>query len=162
MTTGTIIVTILLTLMILTTVIALYTIKRYYDNKEKEISISNSVKYLNIEINDEIFGLLDKLVEREFNDFIKLHPDKFDDSGNAYINEEEYKTFLSTISQRVYKHLTPAIKAKISLVYSFDTEKEQLTIILEKVGVMLAMYRARINSAVIDDTLNEKSTVDII
>ena len=56
--------------------------------REKEIEVKNSVKYLSVDITDEKFGLLDKLIDREFSDFIKLHPDKFDDSGNAYINEE--------------------------------------------------------------------------
>lgn len=139
-----------------------YVIKKHYEMREKEIEIKNSVKYLSVDITDEKFDLLDKLIDREFSDFIKLHPDKFDDSGNAYINEEEYKSFLTDITKRVHAQLTPALKANISLVYNFSTDKEQLTIILEKVGVMLAMYRAKINNAVIDDTDNLKSTTNIL
>jgi len=158
-----IIITIIISVFIVTSgTIGFYAVKKHYDIKNKELDIKNSVKYLSLEISEEKFQLLDKVIEREFNDFIKLHPDKFDDSGTAYINEIEYKDFLSQITQRVYRQITPALKANISLVYNFDTKKDQLIIILEKVGVMLAMYRAKVNSAVIDDTLNEKSTVDII
>lgn len=138
--------------------ILFYGTKRYFDTKNKMIDKKIPIEYLNIEFTDDKFSLLDKIIEREFNNYMKLHPDKFDDSGNGYMNENDYKINLDAITKRVYNSLTPALKANINLVYKFDTDKDQLTIILEKVGIMLAMYRARMNSAVIDDTLNEKTT----
>lgn len=153
-----IIISMLLISLILIAGVSFYAIKRHYDIKDKEIQNISSTRYLSIEISDEKFQLLDKIIEREFNDYVKLHPNEFDDSGNGYMNEENYNRILKDITRRIYNNITPALKANIALVYKFETEQDQLTLILEKIGVMLALYRARMNSAVIDDSMNEKTT----
>ena len=139
--------------------VGLYAVKRHYDIKEKEIENKRNSLLISTEINEEKFGLFDKIIEREFEDYVKLHPQEFDYSGEGYMNQDQYQDILKLITNRIYKALTPALIANISLVYKFDTEEERLTLILEKVGILLAVYRADMNSRMIEDEKNIKTNI---
>ena len=133
-----------------------YVTYRHYNLEELSLKSNIKSTLINVEFKDETFKLLDKVIEMNFNDYIQIHPEKFDNSGEGYMNEEQYTAILKEITQRIYKNLTPALKAQIGLVYKFDTKDDQLTLILEKVGIILAIYKADMNSKMNDEVTSMK------
>lgn len=139
-------------------ILAIYVSYRLFNIKELSIKSNIKSTLIAVEFKEETFKLLDKVIEMNFNDYLQIHPEKFDTSGEGYMNEDQYSNILKEITQRVYKNLTPALKAQIGLVYKFDTKEDQLTLILEKVGVILAIYKADMNTRMNDDTANFNTT----
>lgn len=103
-----------------------------------------------VEITDEKLELLDKLIDIEFENYIKLHPDMFDVAGNSYIKESQFKDIIVDITNAVSLRLTDTVLAQIQLTYKLDYHKI-ITLISKKVGLNLAIAAAEINNALIED-----------
>lgn len=119
------------------------TLNRIEDRKDKE-------QMLSTEISDDKLELLDKLIDIEFENYIKLHPDMFDVTGNSYIKESQFKNIIVDITNAVSLRLTDTILAQIQLTYKLDYHKI-ITLISKKVGLNLAIAAAEINNALLED-----------
>lgn len=123
--------------------------KKYLDSKK-----DNSVReyYSSLDINDDKISLLDKLIDIEFENYIKFHPDKFDITGESYIKEAEFQSIIADITAKTMLRLTPAVRENVKLVYVINGEEDYIKIIGEKVGLSLAIAASEINTALIDDS----------
>lgn len=109
--------------------------------------------YASIDVN-KCAKILDDLVEKEFNDYQKFHPEMI--AGNAYLKREDITSIISDITARVYVDITPAIHANLSLIYDIDTKEKIVNLIGEKVGILVMALAATLNSQLIDDSSNIK------
>lgn len=109
--------------------------------------INNDYKNIDVEKIDKIFN---DIVEREFNDYQRFHPDLSQDG--SYIKREEIQSIVTDITARVYTHITPAVKYNIGLIYNVDDNEKLVNLIGERVGVLVMGLAAAVNSSMIDDT----------
>ena len=116
--------------------------------KEKDTKDSES-KYRDIDI-EKIDKLFNDIIEREFNEYHKFHPELSQEG--SYIKRDEIHDIITVLTSKVYSSITPAIKYNMSLIYDVSTDDKLINLIGERVGVLVMAMAATINSTLIDDT----------
>ena len=116
---------------------------------EKKDTSNNQLEYKDIDV-VKIDKLFDDIIEREFNEYLKFHPDLSQEG--SYIKRDEIQEIVSAITARVYSTITPAIRYNIGLIYDVDTDEKLINLIGERIGVLVMAMAATINSSLIDDT----------
>ena len=106
--------------------------------------------YTSLDISDEKINILDRLVNIEFENYIRYHPDTFDLSGSSYIKESDFSGIITEITSRVCLRLTPAIKENVMLTYNLGYE-DLVRLIGEKVGLNLAIAASEVNQALLEE-----------
>ena len=127
--------------------IGLYSFYKLYRSKEIR---STREYYTTLDISDEKIVILDKLVNIEFENYIRYHPDIFDTTGNSYIKESDFSGIITEITSRICLRLTPAIKENILLTYNLGYE-DLVRLIGEKVGLNLAIAASEVNQALLEE-----------
>lgn len=125
-------------------------IDKIEERKEKENRLS-------VEITDDKLNILDKIIDIEFENYIKTHPDLFDMNGNSYIKDSQFRKIIVEITDAVAVRLTPTIMEIVQLTYKLDYQQ---TVILvgKKVGLNIAIAAAEINNTLLDE---DSTTINI-
>lgn len=118
----------------------------YFKNKQK---IDNESSYKNIDV-EKIDKIFNDIIEREFNDYQKFHPDISQEG--SYIKREEIQEMITDITTKIYKNITPALRYNIGLIYDIGTEEKLINLIGEKTGILVMAFAAVVNSTLVDDT----------
>ena len=141
-----------ITICICTAIVSLCILGTYYMNYKIDklnIEYNKEELYLSIDISS-CYNILDNIVEKEFNDYQKFHPDML--SIDSYIKSTDIQNIISEITTRVYVSITPAIYTNISIVYDINTKEKLINLIGEKVSILVMALAATINSNMIDDS----------
>lgn len=83
--------------------------KRDLNLREYELNISSSME-------EDIFGLLDKVIQEAFNEYTVLNIEYHEDI--TYIDAELEKIITQEVAHKVIDRISPALISKISLVYN--------------------------------------------
>lgn len=126
-------------------IVSLYVIK-YLENNKVTI---NDLKYKNIDIK-KIDDMFDNVIEREFNNYLKFHPELAQEG--SYIKREEINSIVTTITAKVYENITPAIQYNLNLIYNINDKDKLINLIGERIGILVMAMAAAVNSSLIDDT----------
>ena len=130
-------------------------LKKYLNNK---LNNENERFYLDLKINKDNYDILDDIIEYEMNNYQLMHPDVFALDGSSYIKEGEMKDIVANITAAVIKNITPAIRAKLKLMYNFNSNEELITLVGRRAGVLIAMLASEVNSAIEDETTGVSMT----
>ena len=125
---------------------ALVGFTKYLKSKDA-VEIDKIYKDIDVE---KIDKLLESIIEREFNEYHKFHPELSQEG--SYIKRDEINTIVTEITARVYETITPALKYNIGLIYDISTNEKLINLLGERVGVLVMAMAATINSSLIDDT----------
>lgn len=125
---------------------ALVKFTKYLNTKDE---IEKDKIYATIDI-EQIDGLLKSIIEREFNEYHKFHPELSQEG--AYIKRDEIKIMVTEITTRVYNTMTPALKFNLGLIYNIDNDDNLVNLIGERVSVIVMALAATLNSTLIDDS----------
>ena len=125
---------------------ALVFFTKYLKEKEERDS-HNDFKEVNVEKIDKMFA---DVVEREFNEYQKFHPDISQEG--SYIKRDEIQAMVTAITSRVFVNMTPALRFNIGLIYDISEDEKLINLIGEKVGFLVMGLAAMVNSSMIDDT----------
>ena len=130
-------------------VFSIYVFLRYIDYLETKIKSEeqNNYKYIDVAVIDK---MLQDIVDREFNEYQKFHPDLMQTA--SYIKQEEIKSLTAEITTNVYTNITPALRYNFAMVYDISTEEKLINLIGERVAVLVMALSATINSALTDET----------
>lgn len=132
-------------------ILFLIILSKYLNDK---INSENERFYLSLKINKENYDILDDIIEYEMNNYQLMHPDVFALDGSSYIKEGEMKDIVANITAGVIKNITPAIRAKLKLMYNFNNNEELITLIGRRTGVLIAMLASEVNSAIEEESIS--------
>jgi hypothetical protein len=109
-------------------------------NKLKEIELYDSI---NFAAKNE---LLDSIVKDEFDVYCAFDSNLISDE--PFLNEKDQNEMIRRVTINVYKRITPAIRANISLIYNFDSsnkDEQLINIIAKKVSLLVLEFSLEVN-----------------
>ena len=103
---------------------------------------------------EKINKTFEDLLTDEFEFYSRKHPDLFQ-AGN-YLKPEEIKDITAIVTTRVMQRMTPALRNNLTFVYNWDSEEDLITLVGERVGMIVVALAAEVNSSLEDNELIKK------
>lgn len=101
--------------------------------KSNEFELKQDEFYYGIDF-DAKRELLDDIIQEEIDRYYILELG-YKKPEDVYLNEEQQTELIKAITRRVYTlRMTPAVLSNISFYYKFNTEKDLLAIIMDRVS----------------------------
>lgn len=92
--------------------------------KNKELNLREYDLNINSDINDDIFILLDKIIQECFSEYTILN---LEYRNIEYINEELEQLITQEVAHRVIDRISPTLISKISLIYNISNFDQLLS-----------------------------------
>lgn len=90
--------------------------------------------------------ILDDLIQEAFNEFLIFDNSEFLIKDTKYLSDDMQIDWIAKISKMTYNKITPAIRKNLKLVYNIPNNDLLVTVIYNKVSLVVINYSVEYNS----------------
>lgn len=90
--------------------------------------------------------ILDDLIQEAFNEFLIFNNSEFLIKDTKYVSDDMQIEWIAEVSKLTYNKITPAIRKNLKLVYNISNNDLLVTIISNKVSLVIINYSVEYNS----------------